>query len=103
MTSKDDAKIADGVWPGGMSSPMIAWWRSMAILPMTMGVEGMRFASRRLLAHADNLTALSQCKSLSDAAMAQSRFAERMVTDYRDEAELVVREVQEAMPTSRAA
>lgn len=101
MTFDKDGRGRDGL--AGMQEQMVGWWCSMMVLPLSMSVEAMRFTSRRLSAQADSLATLAQCRSLSDAATTQSRFAERLVADYRDETQTVVREVQEAMPTSRVA
>jgi predicted solute-binding protein len=101
MKQDGDARLQDGL--ADMQSQMFGWWCSMMVLPLSMGVEAMRFTSRRLSAQADSLATIAQCRSLSDAASAQSRFAERMVADYRDEAQTVAREVQEAMPSTRVA
>jgi hypothetical protein len=103
MTTESDAKAGEGTGTIAMPSQMIVWWRSMMTLPMAMSVEAVRFASRRLSAHADNMEEMIRCRNIADAAQAQSRFAERMVADYREEAQAVVREVQEAMPSARAA
>ncbi|WP_051329323.1 hypothetical protein [Geminicoccus roseus] len=101
MKPDGDSRAQDGL--AEMQSQMVGWWCSMMALPLSMSVEAMRFTSRRLSAQADSLAKLAQCRTFSDAATAQSRFAERMVADYRDEAQTVAREVQEAMPSTRVA
>jgi hypothetical protein len=103
MATDGEAKAGAAMSAVGMPSQMITWWRSVMALPMTMNVEADRLAGRRLSAYADNMEELIRCRNIAEAAQAQSRFAERMVADYREGAQAVVREVQEAMPSSRAA
>ncbi|WP_191062048.1 phasin family protein [Geminicoccus harenae] len=85
------------------SNQLLTWWHAWLRLPLTLSAESLRFASRRCAAHADNVAALARCASVREAAELQSAFTQRMLTDYRDEAELLMREASEAVPSSRAA
>jgi len=85
------------------SNQLLTWWHAWLRLPLTLSAESLRFASRRCTAHADNMAALATCTSVREAAELQSAFTQRMLADYRDEAELLMREASEAVPSSRAA
>lgn len=72
-------------------------WRSMALdLPLSLTAESMRFAGRRLEAHAEHWKALACCASVSEAIELQSGFVARTVSDYQTEADLMSRDVQKA-------
>ena len=85
------------------SSQALVWWNALMRLPLLMSAESMRFMGRRCAAHAENLEKLARCANAREAAEVQGAFAQQMLKDYRDEAELVVREVKEVVPFARAA
>ncbi|WP_159717273.1 phasin family protein [Geminicoccus flavidas] len=85
------------------SNQLLTWWHAWLRLPLTLSAESLRFASRRCAAHADNVAALARCTSVREAAELQSGFTQRLLADYRDEAEVLMREASEAVLSSRAA
>jgi hypothetical protein len=85
------------------SNQLLTWWHAWLLLPLTLSAESMRFAGRRCAAHGDNFAALARCASVREAAELQNAFTQRMLADYRDEAELLMREASEAVPSQRAA
>lgn len=103
MANEREIGRGNGMERLDMQAPILGWWRVAMTLPLEMGVESMRFASRRIQAHADHLAACSQCRTVSEAIQAQSQFTERMIDDYRNRTEVAVREIQEVMPHTRAA
>ena len=75
----------------------IGAWRSFAVdLPLTVGAEMMHFASRRLQAQAEHLTALGRCGSLSEAFDLQTSFLGKVVSDYQKEVTHLTRDVKKA-------
>jgi hypothetical protein len=58
-------------------------WRAVAFgLPLRPTPEMMRFASRRLEAQAEHLSALGRCGSVKDAVNLQSAFLSQAVSDW---------------------
>ncbi len=71
-------------------------WHAFAVeLPLRLTAETMRFASRRLQAQAEHLSALTRCGSLMDLVELQTAFVTKGVSDYRHEATTLSHDVQE--------
>ncbi len=72
-------------------------WHGIAVdLPLRLAAETIRFASRRLQAQAEHLTALARCGSLKDAVALQTTFMTTSVSDYGKEATTLSHDVTEA-------
>lgn len=75
----------------------LATWRTFAVdLPLRLAAETMRFTGRRLQAQADHLVELARCGSLNEAVELQTAFVTKGLTDYRQEATTLSRDVTES-------
>ena len=78
----------------------LAAWQAATVLPMTLAVETLRFAGRRALAQADHLAQLAQCQDLAAAVETQLSFAQATASAYRDEADVVAKQIQTAVSST---
>ena len=85
------------------ASEAFALWQPAMGFPIAMTVEVLRFAGRRMLAQADHLTELARCKNFAEALNSQSAFFQNATNEYRTEAEVLMKEIQEAAPSTKAA
>ncbi len=79
-----------------------AHWHGLAILPLAVAVESLRFAGRRMMAHAHYLSDMANCHTLTEAAEAQSSFAQETLNDYRMEAGTMMSEIRTALANGDA-
>ncbi|KQT53359.1 hypothetical protein ASG52_04330 [Methylobacterium sp. Leaf456] len=71
-------------------------WHALAVeLPLRLTAETMRFASRRLQAQAEHMSALTRCGSLMGLVELQTAFVTKGVSDDRQEATTLSHDVQE--------
>jgi hypothetical protein len=81
-----------------LSEPITATCKAYFVdLPLTMTNEILHFAARRLEKQAKLASALSGCKTLSEAAEAQSAFFRGAVKDYQKEPETAVHRARDAI------
>jgi hypothetical protein len=81
----------------------LAWWGPAMSFPLAMTVEVLRFAARRMSAQADHLAEMAHCKNLADAFDSQSAFFQSAAKQYSQEAEVLMKEIREAAPSTKAA
>ncbi|WP_336491893.1 phasin family protein [Methylobacterium nigriterrae] len=78
-------------------------WRAVALdLPLRLSAEMMCFASRRLEAQAEHLSALGRCGSVKDAVDLQSASLSRAGSDYKAETTTLSQDVQETIRAKAA-
>lgn len=78
--------------------------RQIAELASTMGVEVLRFASRRLRAQAEYFDALTQCRTMQELMERQMDFLQRAGSEYTEELGAVMKLAQtttEPEPTTK--
>jgi hypothetical protein len=85
------------------ASEALALWQPAISLPVGMTAEMLRFAGRRMSAQADYLAEIARCKSFAEALNSQSAFLQSAAKEYRAEAEVLLKEIQEAAPSLKAA
>jgi hypothetical protein len=85
------------------ASEAFALWQPAMGFPIAMTVEVLRFAGRRMLAQADHLAEIAHCKNFAEALNSQSAFFQNATNEYRAEAEVLMKEIQEATPSTKAA
>ncbi len=81
----------------------IALWELAMSLPVNVTVEVLRFAGRRISAQADHLAEIARCKSFVEALNSQSAFFQSAASDYREEAEALMKEIRVAAPSTKVA
>jgi hypothetical protein len=81
----------------------LALWQPAISLPVAMTAEMLRFAGRRMSAQAEYLADIARCKSFAEALNSQSAFLQSAASEYRAEAEVLLKEIQEAAPSLKAA
>ena len=83
---------------------MLAFWKAgFADLPMRLAAEVTHFASQRLRAQSDFLSALSRCETPVEAWEAQIAFWQGASQDYRVEAGKLVDDVAAVVTLKKAA
>jgi hypothetical protein len=81
-----------------LSEPIIASYRGYFVeAPLVAAAETLRFLSRRLSEQAHLLSALSECKTPSEAMQAQFAFLKRAAHDYGSEARIVMRRMSDVV------
>ena len=81
----------------------LALWGAAMSFPLAMTVEVLRFAGRRMSAQADHLAEISHCKNFGEALNSQSAFFQSAAKEYSQEAEVLMKEIREAAPSTKAA
>ncbi|MDP4003327.1 phasin family protein [Methylobacterium sp. NEAU K] len=91
-TAYSDAQISTD--PAEAVGAGLNAWQTVAFgLPMRLAAETLRFTGRRLQAQADHLAALARCGSIQKAVELQTTFVADGVSDYREEATTLSRDM----------
>lgn len=103
MTSSDRDEMSTSFDAFDLPAQMTAFWRQAASFPLTMAVEGLRFAARRLRCQADHIVELASCEDAAAAINVQIAFLESTVDDYRNEAVVLAKETGDPIVSLEAA
>lgn len=89
--------------PASMDSYASFWKVSTIDLPLMLWSESLRFMSHRLQAQAEQLGALSRCKSVSEALESQAEFTRTAMSEYAAEANTLMQEARMIAKQAEAA
>ncbi len=81
-----------------LTAPFRTFWKvTFFDLPLTVLSESMRFAGRRLHAHADHFASLNSCQSVPEMIEAQAQFIRNAVAEFGQETGKIMEDVRGTM------